>query len=293
MTIGLPVWNGERYLAEAIDSLLEQDYSDFALVVSDTASTDGTADICRGFADDHRFGYVRHERNPGAAWNFNWLVGASRSELFKWAADDDLYEPTFVSSCVAALDAHPEAVLATSLVTEIDADGHVLRHHGARAHAPGDLPEHRFRHVLDRRDCQDMFGVIRRHALEDTPLLGPYAGSDGVLLAHLALQGETYEVPRPLFLHRQHEGRSVRTHRAPYGPGSMNAWFDRSRTAGVALPRWRRMREQARAVHRSSLPLDGRRRAYAALASSMVENRRRLGRDLLDATAALVGRRVA
>jgi len=72
LTIGLPVYNGERYLAGALDSILNQDYSDFVLVISDNASIDATQDICEDYADrDDRITYVRQETNMGGAWNFN------------------------------------------------------------------------------------------------------------------------------------------------------------------------------------------------------------------------------
>jgi glycosyltransferase involved in cell wall biosynthesis len=92
LTVGLPVYNGEKYLAESLEALLGQSYEDFELIISDNASTDGTADICRRYGEqDSRIRYVRQSRNIGCAPNHNFVVKEARGELFKWASDDDLY----------------------------------------------------------------------------------------------------------------------------------------------------------------------------------------------------------
>ena len=92
LSIGLPVYNGEDFLAESLDSLLGQTYEDFELIISDNASTDGTADICRRYEkQDSRIRYIRQPRNLGCAPNHNVLVQYARGELFKWASHDDLY----------------------------------------------------------------------------------------------------------------------------------------------------------------------------------------------------------
>ena len=74
LSIGLPVFNGERFLTEAIESILQQTFGDFTLVISDSASTDGTEEIGREFAcRDPRITFVRRSHNRGAAWTFNTL----------------------------------------------------------------------------------------------------------------------------------------------------------------------------------------------------------------------------
>ena len=92
LTVGLPVYNGENYLAESLDALLGQSYADFELIISDNASTDGTADICRQYEKkDARVRYFRQPQNVGLAPNHNFVVEQARGELFKWASHDDLY----------------------------------------------------------------------------------------------------------------------------------------------------------------------------------------------------------
>ena len=126
LSIGLPVYNGENYLAESLDALLGQSYEDFELIISDNASTDGTADICRRYEkQDSRIRYIRQPRNIGCAPNHNFVVGQARGELFKWASHDDLYARDLLKRCVDALDEYPHVVLAHSWTAMIDSSGTV------------------------------------------------------------------------------------------------------------------------------------------------------------------------
>ena len=75
LTVGLPVYNGEKYIAESLDALLGQSYTDFELIISDNASTDGTADICRRYEkQDSRVRYFRQPQNIGLAPNHNFVA---------------------------------------------------------------------------------------------------------------------------------------------------------------------------------------------------------------------------
>ena len=90
VSIGLPVYNGEKALARVIDSVLNQTYADFELIISDNASSDSTEEICREYAErDRRIRYVRHSENYGAYWNIHYLVTVARGEYFTLQADDD------------------------------------------------------------------------------------------------------------------------------------------------------------------------------------------------------------
>ena len=126
LSIGLPVYNGEDYVCESLDSLLGQSYEDFELIISDNASTDSTGDICRRYAkEDSRIRYIHQRQNIGLTRNHNFVFQESRGELFKWAAADDLYGRDLLRCCVEALDAHPDVVLAHAWEAGIDASGTV------------------------------------------------------------------------------------------------------------------------------------------------------------------------
>jgi len=125
VSIGLPVYNGEDYLAEAVDSILAQTFEAFELILSDNASTDATEEICRGYeTQDPRVRYFRSPTNRGAAWNYNNTVHmANSSEYFKWAAHDDTCAPEYLRKCVEVLDRDPEVVLCHTTTIDIDAQG--------------------------------------------------------------------------------------------------------------------------------------------------------------------------
>jgi len=236
LTIGLPVFNGEAFLRQAIASILAQTYTDFELLISDNCSTDGTADICQSYVlADQRVRYVRQPKNIGAAKNYNTLVAHSGGKYFKWAAHDDVLAPTFLEECVRALEQDPSVVLAFARTQLIGEDGEPISARPDHSERPlserdppttsdfiigkrleGDYqqtsspdPVARFREVLFAYDSTFLvFGVMRRLALERTRRVDSYFGSDRVLLAHLALLGRFARIDAPLFLNRTHRGQS-------------------------------------------------------------------------------------
>ncbi len=282
VTIGLPVYNGERFLAAAIDSLLEQDTEDFELLLADNASTDRTADICReAVAKDPRVRFLPADVNRGASWNFNRVVDVARGEYFKWAADDDLYAPGFVSSCVEVLDRNPDVVLAFTQAVEIDEHGDVFEKRGPINVADLPEPAARFRAILlDEVYCYAVFGLIRTAVLRTTACIGPYSASDRVLLAELALHGRFVEVDAPSFLHREHPGRSMYAY---VDDRDRLRWFDTSRDGSRTMPRWRIGVEYARALQRAGrrLPAAERAEAWAELLPWASANGDVLARELV------------
>jgi glycosyltransferase involved in cell wall biosynthesis len=228
VTIGVPVYNGERHLAKALDSLLAQDTTDFEVIISDNASTDGTAAICQHYVErDPRVSYVRNERNLGAAANYNRLLHLATTPYFKWASADDVCEPQLLTRCLEVLEGRPEVVLAYPKTVLIDEDDKVLRKHEDRLHMPFPAPAERLRHFATRRWlCNACFGVIRTDVLRRTALVRPYVSSDIALLAELALAGQFHEVPERLFRRR--------VAASSCGLGSLStsevaAWFDPQR----------------------------------------------------------------
>jgi len=216
VSIGLPVYNGERYLAEAIDSLLAQTYQDLELIISDNGSTDRTAEMCAQYsARDPRVRYSRLKTNIGGYRNHNRVVALARGEYFTWAAHDDVRSPEHVAAAVEALDAHPDVVLSYAAEQVMDENGDPLP-----ARAPGPIAG---QESLARR-WQDIvlgdwvyephYGVTRTGILRQTGLLGQHADADRVLLAELSLRGRFLRIDRPFFRRREHSGSSVRQFRS-------------------------------------------------------------------------------
>ena len=132
ISIGLPVFNGEQFLERALKSLFGQTYGDFELLISDNGSSDRTQEICRDYqARDQRVTYWRHDRNRGAAWNYNFVVEQSRGTFFKWAAHDDECAPQFLAKCLECFhEADETTVLCYPRTLFINAQGAVFAKFG-------------------------------------------------------------------------------------------------------------------------------------------------------------------
>lgn len=249
LTIGLPVHNGADYIAAAIGSLLGQSFADFELIISDNASTDRTAEICRAFAaSDPRVRLIHNDRNLGAAANYNRTLEQARGELFKWAAHDDLCHPRFIEHCIDLLDAEPDTVLVHSLSCAIDERGRIIGRYAHEQPFDQDRASQRFAEVILRPHvCIAVFGVMRREILERTIRHGDWVGADRNLLAELSLHGRIRLVRQVLFKRRHHEQASI--HRFTDEHERL-AWFNPGHSGGWSFPTWRRLAEYLKAIVR-------------------------------------------
>jgi len=223
VSVGLPVYNGERFLADALDGLVKQTYDDLEIVVADNASTDRTVEIVRDFAaSDARIRLLPSDRNRGAAWNYNRVFDACSGEFFRWHAHDDRLLPANTERSVEALDADPGAVLAHTYTHLIDAGGGAIMDYADDLGADGDRPSDRLASTMRRLVyLHPVFGLVRRDALARTARIAPFIGSDVTLLYELSLFGRFAVVPEHLFVARQ--ANSIRVHTTKK---SLTAWFD-------------------------------------------------------------------
>jgi glycosyltransferase involved in cell wall biosynthesis len=265
LSIGFPVYNGERYLQCALDCVRAQTFEDHELIISDNGSTDRTEEICRNYAAaDSRVRYIRHERNKGAAFNYNVVFEEARAPFFKWISDDDTMTPDMVARCMETLQANPKAIIAYPLARHIDALGEPLSN-GANSplkHFNWDVSApRRFRQMVDafRVDggaSAPMFwyGVIRSEALRHTRMMGTYFASDLVLLAELALLGKFVEVPERLLAIRLHPGSS--SWPESWSPESIHDHLESKKNSRTSLSlKMRRFYvEYANAVIRAPIP---------------------------------------
>jgi glycosyltransferase involved in cell wall biosynthesis len=271
VSIGLPVFNGERYLASAIESILAQSFADFELIICDNASMDATRTICMRYANqDQRVRYYRHERNLGAAANFNSTVKLATGEYFKWAAHDDLLEREFLEKCIEALEADSGAVLCHSLVTMLGENGAKWRerYDAAGLNVEHLRPSQRFGARLRTLRFVEVFGVIRTKTLKETDLIGKYPHADRVLLAELALLGRLINIPEFLFTFRDHPARSARLK----NPQDLLAWYDTSKTRRRVFVTWTRYAAYLRMIRRHVADPAERFRCWGMLLLSLCVN---------------------
>lgn len=220
VSIGMPVYNGEKYIRQALDSLLAQDYENFELIISDNASEDKTQEICLEYAArDNRIRYYRNQKNMGAAWNFNRVFDLAKGKYFMWAAHDDLWDKTYIRKCVEALEQNPSAVLCCTSLRFIDEEGKIIYgftdEEGKIIYVPNyeehyDNPDlssqnvhERVKILAKRHGWYTIYGLIRPEALRKTRFFRPFFAPDVVLLMELCLLGPFIKVPEILFFYRQ------------------------------------------------------------------------------------------
>jgi len=289
VSIGLPVYNGERYISEEIESLLNQTFHDFEIIICDNASTDGTEAICRSYgSSDTRIRYYRNSQNIGAAANFNRTFGLASGKYFKWAAHDDLHAPDFLLRCVEVLDKDPSVVLCHSEVQFIDESGRYIKNPDRFLPDASSPEAHvRFSELIRMVHwCLDIFGLMRSDALKRTPLISNYVGSDRNTLVILALLGRFHRVPECLFFNREHAERSVRKTR----PAFRAAWFDPKNRNRISLPRWRILFEYIKSLSAVELPVKQRMACWQHLFRWPGGHSRLLKKDLRLASKSVITR---
>lgn len=201
LTIGMPVFNGQAYVREAIDSILAQTESDFELVISDNASTDETSDICMSYvAKDSRVRYIRQATNIGAANNFIFVLQAARkSEYFMWAACDDTWTENWV-----------ETLLKNFQTNDIGLFGGYREGGGLLTYPPNYLQGDQFRFFLDSDrtgKCLYSYAIFRQEVLlqSEKRFFECPVGLDQVYLLHLLFFGALRCVPGGILNYRVHD----------------------------------------------------------------------------------------
>lgn len=208
VSIGMPVCNGERFIREALDSLIAQEYENFEFIISDNASTDRTQEICLEYAArDERVRYYRNETNMGPAWNFNRVFELSSGDYFMWASHDDRWDKRYLRSCLEAFDISDGIVLAGAQCESIDPYTEELIFLDEGFSTIGLGPRERFiryKSVIHGGGHIGgiFFGVYKNSALREVlPPIKVIAG-DHLLLAKLCFYGEFVTVQERLMVKR-------------------------------------------------------------------------------------------
>jgi glycosyltransferase involved in cell wall biosynthesis len=281
ITIGLPVYNSERYLTQSLDSLLAQTYRDFVLVISDNASTDRTAEICRSYAEaDRRVQYFRNDTNIGNPRNFNRVCSLVTTKYLKWSTSDDLWAPDFLERALEIMERDPTVAVCHPQAYLVDADGGILQAYDDDLHLVQEDPADRFIALLERiKLAHQHLGLIRMSDLGQAHLLGTHVGSDYNLLAELTLYGKFYQLPERLFFRRFHEKsgswkRGDAKHEAATYHAAANA-------ARFKATKWPRHVGFFSAVNRAPLPIRTKAKLYRFLSRRMLWDRSDLFHELV------------
>jgi glycosyltransferase involved in cell wall biosynthesis len=210
VSIGMPVYNGGKYIEEALKSNLKQTYDDFVLYIADNASTDRTQEICRDYAStDKRIVYIRNEKNYGASSNYSICFKPSTSEYFRWSNSDDTIDLTLIEKCVKFLDNNSHYVLTYGKTNIIDGNGELLEKYDDCLNLQQNSASERFKYFYHNIGLSNiLYGLIRRESLEKTALLKNYIASDINLIGELTLHGKFNEIQEYLFNRRMHPDSS-------------------------------------------------------------------------------------
>jgi len=205
VSIGMPVYNGERFIREALDSLLAQNFKEFEIIISDNASDDATQQICLEYVSrDCRIRYYRNKTNLGAPKNFNRLLELSTCKYFMFAADHDLYEPNFIAHCVEILEQDLSVVLCYPKTAWIDTEGKFLEIIPDHFDTRGMNQISRFNVVLWKLGyCYPFYGLVRLNTFKQTGNYDGVIGPDTIILSEMAILGEFAYVPELLFYMRK------------------------------------------------------------------------------------------
>jgi glycosyltransferase involved in cell wall biosynthesis len=208
--IGSPLFNHADDFPEAIESILNQTFTDFALVLVDDCSTDDTPAIAREYAAlDPRVSYQRNTERLGLIGNSHQSFYAARekypdAEYFAWASDHDLWHPRWLQQLVDALDTNPDVVLTYPLNRRIGTAGEVLKRRPWAFDTCGET--NRWKRM--RRSIRDMsagnmvYGLYRVNALQRAGVYRHVLVPDRLLFTELSLYGQFKQVPQVLWFRR-------------------------------------------------------------------------------------------
>lgn len=209
VSVILPVYNGENYMREAVESVLAQSLADFELLIIDDGSKDSTPDIARSYADA-RVRYVRQE-NTGVAGAFNHGLRLARGRYVSWLSHDDRFTPEKLERQTSALSKVGGPAVSYTDVQMIDSGGRVIAEHRLPEHGPEEL----LRNVMSGGlVCMASYSVLYdRRCVEE---VGPYSErwrytQDAEMLMRLARRFPFVRVPELLMQVREHDERGVRS----------------------------------------------------------------------------------
>jgi len=299
VSIGVPVYNGQKYIRFTLDSLLAQTFTDFEIIVTDNCSTDPTPQIVAEYAArDPRVKYFVNSENIGPARNYNRSIELAKGEYFKWNPADDVCDPTFIEKCVNVLDADPSVVLVYPRTNVIDQNGTVVDKYGYEIDFDDPRPQvrlSRMMHVNHKlHGAHELYGLMRTAQLRKTPGFRTHVRGDSVLLARLALLGRMRRIEEFLFFNRDHTDRSSKylslklirkgSRLSKYigsGPKPSAEWWDPKLKGKIVFPEWRVLREYLRAVQETDLSAGEKSACYLSVARFGAWHSPKMARDLV------------
>ena len=213
ISIGIPVYNGEKFIRKCIESILQQTNRNFELIISDNASTDSSPEICKEFLNkDNRITFVRQNKNMGRLWNFHFLVTKAVGEYFVWVPVDTFLLPEFLERNIAVLESQDKVVgciskikIVDNSIDQFETQKRILKKIGLVYRPFDTLPitgnyNERIRKYLKHFPWEMFYSVFRTKALRDSVVLNPsfLVGHDAGLVLNILKHGEIQVVDQIL-----------------------------------------------------------------------------------------------
>ena len=207
VSVGIPVYNGEKWINETVGSILSQTYGDIEVIISDNATTDNTESICRDLSDkDSRVKYFRNDENIGVANNFNNVFYHSTGDYFKWSSVSDLIMPDFIEKCMDRFSCDDDIALVCPSTVLFNEEAGTEEKYVDGLDVSSDSAVERFINYLENIKLNNiMNGVIKSEALKKTGLFKNFLAADVNMIAELALYGKLVYLPEYLFYRRMEE----------------------------------------------------------------------------------------
>jgi glycosyltransferase involved in cell wall biosynthesis len=210
MCFGMTLYNKSKYLPEAIESLLNQTYSDFYLVALDDCSTDETEEIMREYeAKDERISYFRNKTRKGMidSWRkaFFKALELHNPYYFAWASDHDRWHGEWLSQHIDTLNTYPKVVLAYPETISISEEGEALNiehPHAFETYGMSDL-DHLY-HLCTGRSSPGyaVYGLFRVKALLKAGVLRRVVMPDRLLMTEIGAYGAIKQISQKLWFRR-------------------------------------------------------------------------------------------
>lgn len=274
ISIGLPVYNGERYIASAIDSILKQTFVDFEIIISDNASIDNTAGICKKYCSkDSRVKYFRNNKNLGSAKNFNRVFELSSGDYFRWHSADDLCAPTLLEECKKVLDTKKSIALCAPRTILIDETGDEIKKLTENLSIHDSNARDRLEKLhLNLKLCNAQYGLMRSEIVRRTGLEGDYPGSDIIFLSEMCLYGKFEQLDEYLFFRRWHNEASSHLDTTE----AQQQFWDPDTSGKFFMREWKHILEHLRIIGRASLALNEKIKVAALVLKWIRWNRTKL-----------------
>jgi glycosyltransferase involved in cell wall biosynthesis len=278
ISVGMPVYNRERYLPVAIEAHLNQTNGDFELIITDNASTDHSEEICRSYAArDSRIRFYRNDRNLGAAGNYRRCFELAGGEYFRWMASDDSVSPNLHERALEVLDRDPTVMVAYGRTKIIDGQGNITGDFDENLHLMDVHPSNRWKGVLFNMRLGNVpYGLTRTALLRKTGLIRNYTGGDIPLVAEMSLYGKFYEIQDAFFYRRMHEEAAS----ALKSSEEVMKVYDPARRSGFFAREWVHLGAHLLSVARAPIQTTEKVQVYWFMLRRAIWQRQTLGSEL-------------